>query len=280
LVIRMRSFGGEASMALLVIVVLCTAGVPTFVLPSLGVSHGISTPTEQMTSSVGNVGPHVGAGVTSAGVSFGPASVALGIALMMYACRSSREHLCRTAQQASRRELGSVAASAVILAVAQEEGALAAKFPVEGDESIMSQKAHGTTAKPVQEGLRWNVDRRTADRICSFNRRFAEYAGYWRTTSFLQEVSKEGETTFYDSVTGKPLFIAPRGRSFASFEKESNVHGWPSFRDEEVVWENVRCLGDGECVSADGTHLGHNIPDRAGNRYCINLVSVAGRAQA
>ena len=27
----------------------------------------------------------------------------------------------------------------------------------------------------------------------------------------------------------------------------------------------------------DGTHLGHNLPDGSGNRYCINLVSVAGR---
>ena len=30
-------------------------------------------------------------------------------------------------------------------------------------------------------------------------------------------------------------------------------------------------------MSVDGTHLGHNLPDDAGNRYCINLVSVAGR---
>jgi peptide methionine sulfoxide reductase MsrB len=30
-------------------------------------------------------------------------------------------------------------------------------------------------------------------------------------------------------------------------------------------------------VSVDGTHLGHNLPDRRGNRYCINLVSIAGR---
>ena len=58
---------------------------------------------------------------------------------------------------------------------------------------------------------------------------------------------------------------------------------------EEVVWENVRCLPGGECVSLDGTHLGHDIPaachfllhfrtteDGKGNRYCINLVSVAG----
>ena len=32
----------------------------------------------------------------------------------------------------------------------------------------------------------------------------------------------------------------------------------------------------GEAVSATGTHLGHNLPDAKGNRYCINLVSVAG----
>lgn len=53
--------------------------------------------------------------------------------------------------------------------------------------------------------------------------------------------------------------------------------GWPSFRDNEVVWDNVRVLkNSGETVSIDGTHLGHNLPDRKGNRYCINLVSVAG----
>jgi len=91
-------------------------------------------------------------------------------------------------------------------------------------------------------------------------------------------VAKEGkEITFYDSNTGKPLFVAPKGRSMEDFLKESGSHGWPSFRDEEVVWENVRCLGDGESVSVDGTHLGHNLPDSSGNRYCINLVSVAGR---
>lgn len=39
-------------------------------------------------------------------------------------------------------------------------------------------------------------------------------------------------------------------------------------------------LSDGETVSATGTHLGHNLPDRSGNRYCINLVSIAGRPVA
>jgi len=64
----------------------------------------------------------------------------------------------------------------------------------------------------------------------------------------------------------------------AEFISESRTHGWPSFRDQEVVWENMRVLkATGEAVSADGTHLGHNLPDAKGNRYCINLVSVAGR---
>jgi hypothetical protein len=78
-------------------------------------------------------------------------------------------------------------------------------------------------------------------------------------------------------VTGNPLFVAPRGRSWEEFEKESRAHGWPSFRDEEVVWDHVRCLPDGEAISQQGTHLGHNLPDRKGNRYCINLVSGATR---
>jgi len=150
------------------------------------------------------------------------------------------------------------------------------QYPIVGGEEIMSQKAHGTSEKPVQENLKWNCDIKVADKICNFNRHYAEFAGYWETTDFLNTVDKTKETTYYDSVTGKPLFIAPRGRSFEDFVRESKSHGWPSFRDEEVVWENVRCLKDGEAVSVDGTHLGHNLPDRSGNRYCINLVSVAG----
>ena len=81
-------------------------------------------------------------------------------------------------------------------------------------------------------------------------------------------------------MSSKPLFIAPQGRSWADFIKESKAHGWPSFRDEEVIWENMRCLSNGESVSLDGTHLGHNLPDKNGNRYCINLVSVAGEGEA
>ena len=151
------------------------------------------------------------------------------------------------------------------------------KLPLIADNSIMNKKSYGTGGAPVQKDLRWGCDIKTADRICNFNRAFAEYAGYFTTTRFFNEVDRAKETTYYDSITGKPLFIAPRGRTFEDFEAESRIHGWPSFRDEEVVWENVRCLKDGETVSLSGTHLGHNLPDRKGNRYCINLVSIAGK---
>ena len=113
-----------------------------------------------------------------------------------------------------------------------------------------------------------------------------EHSGYFvRKTTFEDDAKEElgvhtdGKTqiTFYDSNTGKALFHAPRGRTLEEFLEESRNHGWPSFRDDEVNWDLVRCLPDGEAVSVDGTHLGHNLPDRKGNRYCINLVSVAGK---
>lgn len=92
-----------------------------------------------------------------------------------------------------------------------------------------------------------------------------------------EEIKAGNPIHFYDSVTGKLLFRAPVGRTLEEFLAESRSHGWPSFRDEETNWEHVRCLKDGECVSETGTHLGHNLPDGKGNRYCINLVSVAGQ---
>jgi peptide methionine sulfoxide reductase MsrB len=104
-------------------------------------------------------------------------------------------------------------------------------------------------------------------------------AGYFLKTSFIDQIkaNPDATITFYDSNNGKPLFAAPRSRSMDEFLTESRNHGWPSFRDDEVIWENVRILPDGEAVSVHGTHLGHNLPDQRGARYCINLVSVAGR---
>mmetsp|Transcript_28660 Transcript_28660/g.27461 ORF Transcript_28660/g.27461 Transcript_28660/m.27461 type:complete len:204 (+) Transcript_28660:68-679(+) len=175
----------------------------------------------------------------------------------------------------SFNKLGSTSSSSS--AIDKQMSANGVKYPIICDESVMSEKAHGTTATGVQKDLRWNCDQNTADRICSYNRHYAEHSGYWEGTTFLAEADKTGETQFYDSVTGKLLYMAPRGRSFADFQAESKSHGWPSFRDNEVNWDEVRCLSNGECVSKDGTHLGHNLPDRNGNRYCINLVCVAGK---
>ena len=155
---------------------------------------------------------------------------------------------------------------------------------VMGEEKIMSKKAHGTSAVPVQDNLRWGCDKDTADRICNYNRHYAEHSGYFlsKQRGFVASARKEfeanSEVQFFDSNTGKPLFRF-RGdkRTFDEFIAESRAHGWPSFRDEDVDWTNVRILKGGEAVSVDGTHLGHNLPDKKGNRYCINLVSCAGR---
>lgn len=107
---------------------------------------------------------------------------------------------------------------------------------VMGTEDIMCRKAHGTSATPVQKNLRWNCDFETADRICNYNRHYAEHSGYFRQkTTFVkkggEQYEREGKITFYDSNTGKPLFFAPVGRSWNDFLKESDAHGWPSFRD-------------------------------------------------
>merc|ERR1712238_416869 len=104
-----------------------------------------------------------------------------------------------------------------------------------GDEGIMSPKEHGTSANPVQGDLLYGTDNKLADKISNFNRHFAENGGYFQSTSFENTVLQAKDPiTFYDSVTGKALFVAPINRSAKEFIAESKVHGWPSFRDEEV----------------------------------------------
>ena len=137
----------------------------------------------------------------------------------------------------SRRQLlgiGPSIGAAMLASFAMAQPATAAGsglMPPErlGDESIMSPKAHGTTETPVQKNLRFSVNNQLADQICSFNRHFAEPATSWEASTFekefLAEASEENPMTFYDSVTGKPLFQAPIGRSPQAFLAESRVHG-------------------------------------------------------
>lgn len=158
------------------------------------------------------------------------------------------------------------------------------EYPLEAPDAIMAKKSHGTSSAPAQENLRFGCDTKEADKICNYNRHLAENSGSFSNPEFLKKakeiVDREGKVTFYDSVTGKKLFEAPVGRTWEEFIAESEKHGWPSFRDPEVDWDNVRCLKNGETVSLTGSHLGHNIPDKKGkNRYCINLVSIAGNPE-
>lgn len=182
-------------------------------------------------------------------------------------------------------------AFAALLDPGWDKGSVKAQFRYPGcrigDESLMSPKAHGTSEHPVPMAkLRWNVDPKLAERICNYNRRYAEHAGYFESTGFIREIealqgTSREQIAFFDSNAPHHLLFAiggEAGRPWAQFLQESIDHGWSSFRDSDVVWEHVRVLPDGEVVSTVGTHLGHNLPDLTGNRFCINLVSVAAAA--
>merc|ERR1712070_1354563 len=97
--------------------------------------------------------------------------------------------------------------------------------------------------------------------------------------ALFSHLDASGETTFYDSVCGLPLFRAPRNRTFAEVEQDTDEHGWPSFRDEEVVTENVVTdQQSGYVTSKCGTHLGSYLPDAKGPRWCMDLSCIAGVA--
>lgn len=134
---------------------------------------------------------------------------------------------------------------------------------------------------PLQSNLLYGCekDMEMADRICCHNTRYAEHWGYFSDphVDLFSKINQDGTTTFYDSQCGLPLFIAPVGRSLEEWKQESTHHGWPSFRPEELVKENIVIHAGGEMASTCGTHLGHNLPDSTGDRYCIDLVCIAGK---
>ena len=76
---------------------------------------------------------------------------------------------------------------------------------------------------------------------------------------------------------GRPVFQAPFSRKDEELYAETKYYGWPSFRDDEVNWDNCRVIKEtNELVTIDGVHLGKNKPDSKGNRYCVNLSSISG----
>lgn len=99
---------------------------------------------------------------------------------------------------------------------------------ITGRTHARSQPVFGTCpAQPSAAApLRWGSNPSTADHICCKNHRYAEYSGYWTSTSFPMTATEgAAPLTFYDPTTGRPLFVAPRGRSYAEFISESKHHG-------------------------------------------------------
>lgn len=145
--------------------------------------------------------------------------------------------------------------------------------------SSADDQCHGySPMDSVRTFLGAKIDYETSDRICCHNHRYAEYAGYLASpeVDLFSRLDPGAETVWYDSVCGIPLFVAPRGRTFDEFREESLRHGWPSFRPEELVSENVIIHPGGRMESKCLTHLGHNLPEGGVDRYCIDLVCVAG----
>ena len=127
-----------------------------------------------------------------------------------------------------------------------------------GYASASNEQCFGYTPMPsVSNYLGAEINYRTSNKICCNNHRYAERSGYLAApeVDLFGRLDPSNETIFYDSVCGIPLFIAPRGRTFEEFKYESLRHGWPSFRPEEIVSENVIIHKDGRMESRCLTHL-------------------------
>jgi len=108
-----------------------------------------------------------------------------------------------------------------------------------GDESIMSQKDHGTSPRPPPEVMRWGCNRSRADSICCYNRHYTEYSGYWLRTSFLRKASFGfGPVVFYDTVG--PLLALLAGtfiigpRAFGVLRR-SLLHPFPRLYSSHLI---------------------------------------------
>lgn len=77
---------------------------------------------------------------------------------------------------------------------------------------FFQSKLRRTRAHFSCDGFRCFSDRETADRICNFNRHYAEYAGYWQTTDFLKYVKEnfKGEKGVCLLGLGCPVYLTQR----------------------------------------------------------------------
>ena len=88
---------------------------------------------------------------------------------------------------------------------------------------IMKAKAHGTCATGVPAAVRWGVDASLADRICCFNRHYAEHSGYWLRTAFLREVRGAAAAVCRVWCGGAPWTARRGGRSTVQEKRRSTT---------------------------------------------------------
>jgi hypothetical protein len=157
----------------------------------------------------------------------------------------------------------------------------------------MKNKDYGTCSQKIsrfnRKDLRFGVDIPIALRISCYSRQKprrtdagakaiegkdidseAKYYSMESPRTWIQTLYKCGnkKVNYYDSQTGRLLFTAPIMRQQRDVIWESQNDGYPSFRWEEVNWDNVRIVeGSDELVSIDGTHLGFRLWDSKGSRY-------------
>jgi len=147
-------------------------------------------------------------------------------------------------------------------------------------------------AGPIADPLRYNCSNRLArdylppgmvndtvslaSAICCGGLLYPEPASFYARPDVNLFSSMQVPTTFYDSVCGIPVFVAPVGRTFAAMQAEMAKYGWPSFRSQEIVAENIYIVNKTAVYSKCGTNLGSFLPDEDGPRYCIDLVCIAG----
>jgi len=164
----------------------------------------------------------------------------------------------------------------------------------EGDVGIIQPNYNNTCSQTIQDRLRYNLSNTNAaedlpfplppgetlaDAICcdAAFKPYAEPSGLYARDDVDLFSKINGTTTFYDSACGIPLFVIPRGRSFADFKADTKEHGWPSFRRKELISGNSHVIKEsGEVISKCGTHLGSFLPDDKGDRWCLDLSCISG----
>ncbi|KAL3893400.1 MAG: hypothetical protein SGARI_008197, partial [Bacillariaceae sp.] len=164
------------------------------------------------------------------------------------------------------------------------------ELPVMGECSTSTEMTSSTNrgfGTLVQSDLRWGCDPKLAQRYC--NEELIEDEeeiefNFEIQSSFeddaVEEVRQKGRVKFYDSNSGKTLFMVRKEspyRTFEDFLEESIDQGFLCFRDYEVNWQRVLSRNNGELFSKDGTKLGFHSPDTEGNKYLVNLLAVAGK---